>query len=117
MERKELITSREYWVALLHAELYRVHNYSKEDECEKMAEDIVSDYFMNIINELSNGTSEEVIQDTVHIKKKVKEMHESPGLDEYVRWRGKVYQFKGYYGDSISLRDLETNKIVEFDYY
>lgn len=121
MTRKELITSRQYWVALLHTELYRVHNYSKDDECEKIAEDVVSDHFMSVINELvfklANEASEEVIQDIVHIKKKVKEMHESPSLDEYIRWRGKVYQFKGYYGDSISLRDLETNKIVEFDYY
>ena len=54
--RKELITSREYWVALIHINLWNINGSveADSDKWEAMAEKVVDETFMNVINELSN---------------------------------------------------------------
>lgn len=57
MTRKELITSREYWVALIAQSMYE-QSGCKDGEMEtfeRMAEVAVSNLFMTVIMELADG--------------------------------------------------------------
>ena len=55
--RKELITSREYWVALIHINLWNINGSveADSDKWELVAEKTVDENFMNVINELSKN--------------------------------------------------------------
>lgn len=55
MTREELIKSREWWVALIHSQLWTINGCIEEDsdKWEAMAEKVVNDYFMDRIKELS----------------------------------------------------------------
>lgn len=57
MERIELITSREYWVGIIHLRLWTVNGSIERDSerWEKMAEIVVDEYFMKSIKELSDN--------------------------------------------------------------
>jgi len=51
MERRELITSREYWIEKISNELFNAGIVT--DKCDAYAEKVVDEYFMNVIAELN----------------------------------------------------------------
>lgn len=59
-KRTDLICSREYWVALIHINLWNANGSIEEDsdKYEEMAEKVVNEMFMNNIMELNDGNSD-----------------------------------------------------------
>lgn len=57
MTRKDLITSREYWVSLIAQSFYDTSGCKDEnmETFERMAESAVSNLFMTVIMELADG--------------------------------------------------------------
>lgn len=56
MNRKDLISSREYWVETISNNLWNA-NGSMESEADRwndMAQKVVTNHFMSVIDELSN---------------------------------------------------------------
>ncbi len=56
MNRKELITSREFWVAQIHLNLWNLNGSIEKDsdKWEQMAEKIVDERFYKLITETKN---------------------------------------------------------------
>ncbi len=54
MDRKELVTSREFWVAQIHLRLFIINGRIEEDsdKWERMAEEIVDECFLKLIKEM-----------------------------------------------------------------
>lgn len=66
--RKGLLTSREYWVALISVNLWTINGCKEKNNTkyEKIAEKIVDDDFMNRIYELSDPKD---LIDSINLKK------------------------------------------------
>jgi len=55
MDRKQLLTSREYWIGIISVTLWNIHGCVEKDspKYDKMAKKIVNDDFMSRIYELA----------------------------------------------------------------